>query len=301
MALRPGVDDDLYVSQRGPTRLVNPYDPSQEGRFTGPSSARNVDVAALAPLETASLETSPLDTGPADSAPAALYEPSAFDAEATGAIPQGSPRPADASAAAPAMRHQVAPGDTLYSIARAYNLEWRAVAAANGIDAPYSLSVGQSLLISGAPSAQPAEVAQNTKAATPAVAASAADGGAFLWPVEGKIVSRFGATSDGRRNDGVNLAAPAGAPVRAAAAGEVLYQGTEIEGFGNLILIKHGDGWVTTYAHVEDVRVREGETVAQGDVIASVGSTGSVSSPQLHFELRRDLKSVDPLTVLASR
>ena len=97
------------------------------------------------------------------------------------------------------------------------------------------------------------------------------------------------------------FAAPAGTPVRAAADGDVVYSGSELDGFGNLLLIKHTDGFVTAYAHNDTMLVKKGDKVRQGQVIAKVGQSGAVSSPQLHFEIRQNLKSVDPVALLGSQ
>lgn len=123
-------------------------------------------------------------------------------------------------------------------------------------------------------------------------------GGGFIWPVEGRIVSEFGAKGGGRFNDGINIAAPAGTAVRAAEGGTVAYAGNELRGFGSMLLIKHPGGWVTAYAHNQDLLVRRGDNVSRGQTIARVGSTGGVGQPQLHFELRKGKKAVDPLDYL---
>ena len=120
----------------------------------------------------------------------------------------------------------------------------------------------------------------------------------FLWPVDGKILSSFGPKKGGLHNDGINIAAARGAPVRAAENGVVAYAGNELRGFGNLLLIKHADGWTSAYAHNEELLVRRGDRVARGQVIAKVGSTGNVTSPQLHFELRKGTGAVDPAQFL---
>lgn len=121
----------------------------------------------------------------------------------------------------------------------------------------------------------------------------------FLWPVDGKIVSSFGPKKGGLHNDGINIAAPRGAPVRAAENGIVAYAGNELRGFGNLLLIKHADGWTSAYAHNQELLVRRGDQVKRGQIIAKVGSTGSVTSPQLHFELREGARAVDPSNLLS--
>ncbi|MGA8552348.1 MAG: M23 family metallopeptidase, partial [Stellaceae bacterium] len=119
-------------------------------------------------------------------------------------------------------------------------------------------------------------------------------GGSFLWPVRGHVLEDYGAGPDGTHNDGINIAAPRGAPVQATDAGIVAYAGNELRGYGNLILIKHPNGWISAYAHCDLILVRTGQKVARGQVIARVGSTGNVSAPQLHFELRRGKHPVDP-------
>jgi murein DD-endopeptidase MepM/ murein hydrolase activator NlpD len=116
----------------------------------------------------------------------------------------------------------------------------------------------------------------------------------FVWPVSGSVLKAYGASANGARNDGVNIAAPKGAPIKAAAGGEVVYAGNELAGFGNLILIRHPGGWVTAYAHADTIAVKEGDLVKQGQQVGTVGSTGNVSSPQIHFELRKGKEPVDP-------
>jgi murein DD-endopeptidase MepM/ murein hydrolase activator NlpD len=127
------------------------------------------------------------------------------------------------------------------------------------------------------------------------------DAPAFRWPVEGRVLSAFGAKPGGRFNDGVNLKASAGAPVRAAADGIIAYAGDAIPGFGNLVLIKHAGGWVTAYGHNEALLVTRGGKVAGGDVIARAGATGAVTEPQVHFELRRGRTPVDPVRVIGGK
>lgn len=116
----------------------------------------------------------------------------------------------------------------------------------------------------------------------------------FVWPISGRVVKGYGASGDGQRNDGVNISATKGEQVKAAAGGEVVYAGSELAGFGNLVLIRHPGGWVTAYAHSDTVLVREGDLVRQGQPIATVGSTGNAGGPQVHFELRKGKEPVDP-------
>jgi murein DD-endopeptidase MepM/ murein hydrolase activator NlpD len=120
----------------------------------------------------------------------------------------------------------------------------------------------------------------------------------FIWPVSGNVSRGYGAGDDGARNDGVNIEVPRGTPVKAAASGEVVYAGDELVGFGNLVLIRHSGGWITAYAYSDSLKVKEGDMVAQGQMIATSGATGNASSPQVHFELRKGKEPVDPADYL---
>lgn len=226
--------------------------------------------------------------------------------------------------------YRVKSGDTLYSISRKTGVSVAKLAQANALRHPYTLTPGQEILAPGAridgsaryaaapapkpaqqraartPSAKPTPSQDTAQTDAPGVSSLArqasftppASGAAFDWPVRGAIVGEFGLGDLGRRNDGINIAAPAGTPVRAAADGEVVYRGSELDGFGNLLLVKHVDGYVTAYAHNDSMLVKKGDVVRQGQVIAKVGATGAVTTPQLHFEIRKKLKSVDPMTYL---
>lgn len=141
--------------------------------------------------------------------------------------------------------------------------------------------------------------------APPTEAEIAASGrGRFLWPIRGTIISDFGPKDAGQRNDGINIAGREGDIVKSAAAGDVVYSGNLVPGFGNLVLIKHDGGWVTAYAHMSRILVKIKDRVAQGQDIGAVGSTGGVTSPQLHFELRyapspkEKARPVDPALVM---
>ncbi len=120
----------------------------------------------------------------------------------------------------------------------------------------------------------------------------------FLWPVQGNVIAGFGPMGEGLHNDGINVAAVRGSPVRAAENGVVVYSGTELKGFGSMVLLKHADGYMTAYAHNEDLLVTRGQTVRRGQTIARVGSTGDVDRPQLHFELRKGRKAINPISLL---
>ncbi|MEJ8475995.1 peptidoglycan DD-metalloendopeptidase family protein [Roseibium algae] len=122
----------------------------------------------------------------------------------------------------------------------------------------------------------------------------------FRWPVRGRIISNFGSKPGGTRNDGVNLAVPEGTPVKAADNGTVIYSGNELKGYGNLVLLRHENGWVSAYAHNSKLNVKRGDKVTRGEVVGLAGATGSVSQPQVHFELRRGNKPVDPMKYMPS-
>jgi murein DD-endopeptidase MepM/ murein hydrolase activator NlpD len=186
------------------------------------------------------------------------------------------------------------------------------------VPSPEALAAAQRLAVTrsyGPPSYSPARPNPNPP---PSPAAEAPQGpptaaqlsvanagrGRFIWPLRGDIISPFGVKGVGRRNDGIDVRSPQGAVVRAAAAGEVVYAGDQVPGFGNLVLVKHADGWVTAYAHLMSIDVQMRQSVTQGQSLGEVGSTGGVSEPQLHFEMRyaptpaEKAKPVDPLLVL---
>lgn len=226
------------------------------------------------------------------------------------AVPPSRTANAAAPTAARETAHVVKPGETLYSISRASGLSIGLIAQANQLRPPYALKTGQALRLpsAGTPAARPAnereasisgdvgDLARNVSYGD----APAKPPSMFEWPVQGAMIGTFGLSDAGRKNDGVNIAAPVGTPVRAAADGEVVYRGSELEGYGNLLLIKHEDGFVTAYAHNDAMLVKKGDRVRQGQVIAKVGQTGSANEPQLHFEIRQNLKAIDPVALLGS-
>lgn len=233
--------------------------------------------------------------------------------------------------------HVVRRGDTVYGIARRYDIGMRALIKSNGIRPPYTIAVGQRLIL---PLAEPKTASQRARPSTgssgtafspPAPAAKASPGAdakpggspptapsvesrgqrrdvppagagrAFLWPVRGTLVSGFGAKPGGLYNDGINIAAPRGTEVAAAANGVVAYAGNELRGYGNLLLIRHVGGWMTAYAHNDVILVRRGDVVERGQAIAQVGDSGAVTTPQLHFEIRRGARAVNPQKFLDGR
>ena len=121
----------------------------------------------------------------------------------------------------------------------------------------------------------------------------------FRWPARGRVIAGFGPKSGGGQNDGINLAVPEGTPIKAADDGVVAYAGNELKGYGNLVLIRHANGFVSAYAHASELLVKRGDTIKRGQVIAHAGQTGNVTSPQLHFEIRKGSTPVDPTKYLS--
>ena len=152
-----------------------------------------------------------------------------------------------------------------------------------------------------APQAAPQPAPPVPSALTAPEPVDAARAGRFLWPVRGIVVSDYGPKPGGLQNDGVNIAAPRGTPFRAAEAGTVIYSGNELRGFGNLLLLRHDGGYVTAYAHADELLVQRGDNVRRGQTIGRVGSSGGVATPQLHFEVRRGTRAVNPADYLGSQ
>ncbi|HRK19467.1 MAG TPA: LysM peptidoglycan-binding domain-containing M23 family metallopeptidase, partial [Hyphomicrobiaceae bacterium] len=141
----------------------------------------------------------------------------------------------------------------------------------------------------------PASAATKVASLGNSVPAAKAGGATFAWPAKGPVIAEFGKRTDGSSNDGINISVPAGSDVHAAEAGTVAYAGSELKGYGNLVLVRHENGWVTAYAHADQVLVKRGDAVKRGQVIAKAGKTGSVDQPQVHFQLRRGSSPVDPM------
>jgi murein DD-endopeptidase MepM/ murein hydrolase activator NlpD len=249
---------------------------------------------------------------------------------------QTAAAPAPARAAAGGNVHVVQHGDTLMRIARHNGVTLTALAHANKLQNTSKLSIGDRLTIPAgghqaaavAPAVRPAPVpaaqvaqphtvpatkvasaapVQNARVAkeephtTETVVKTAEPSGAmpsFRWPVKGRVIAGFGSKPNGTQNDGINLAVPEGTPVKAADDGVVAYAGNELKGYGNLVLIRHANGYVSAYAHASELMVKRGDTIKRGQVIAHAGQTGNVTSPQLHFEIRKGSTPVDPAQYL---
>jgi murein DD-endopeptidase MepM/ murein hydrolase activator NlpD len=220
----------------------------------------------------------------------------------------------------------VASGDTLYSLSRKYSVPVNDLAVLNKLTPPFNLSVGQKLRVPNfvtAPvvntvktsaiksnkadvvpekqninvvSAPVKKISSDPSKKLPTI--SARSSSKFAWPVRGKILSGYGAKSNGLFNDGINISANRGTAVKAAENGVVAYAGNEVKGMGNLIIVQHDGGWMTVYAHMDSMDVRRGRRVSVGQKIGTVGETGKVDSPQLHFEIRKGTKAYNPSSYL---
>lgn len=214
-------------------------------------------------------------------------------------------------------------GDTLYSIAFRFGWDWKALAARNGIQAPYLIVPGQVIHFSGAARApvvtskpatqttkQPVAVTQKqpkqaakpvrpvTKSTAQKTPVAAANRGEWLWPANGTLVGVY--SSNTSLNKGIDIAGELGQPVVATADGSVVYAGSGLRGYGELIIIKHNDTFISAYGHNRRLLVNEGQTVKAGQQIAEMGSTGA-DRVKVHFEIRRQGKPVDPLQYLPKR
>ena len=213
--------------------------------------------------------------------------------------------------------HTVVAGDTVNEIAQHYQVATNELVRLNGLPPPYTIIVGQKLKLPGAiPTTTAASQTQTNASATkqpankvlskprkvPALARPPSRASAtFTWPIGGRVISEFGSKGKGLHNDGINILAPRGAAVKAAENGIVAYSGNELRGFGNLLLIKHSGGFMSAYAHNEKLLVNRGDIVKRGQTVAHVGSSGNVTTPQLHFELRKGKRAVDPKRYLSEQ
>lgn len=187
--------------------------------------------------------------------------------------------------------YTVRKGDTGYGISRRFGVDVSELMRLNRLRKPYRLKPGQKLRL---PPSTRAPVTEQRVAGAASERTPAARRG-FMWPVRGRIVSSFGPKKGGLHNDGINIRVVRQEPVRAADNGVVVYTGRELKSFGNLLLLRHAGGWITAYGHNDTLLVAKGDTVKRGQIVARAGSTGSVRTPQLHFEIRKGTQAVDPL------
>ena len=221
----------------------------------------------------------------------------------------------------PTRIHIVEITDSLFSLSQRYAVSQFELARLNQLSEPYELTVGQELrlpdsvdlsvleldgldqdavrtVVSPAPSAQ--EVAKAApKAPAKSFVAPALGQGGFTWPLEGEVITEFGPAGRGVHNDGVNISAPQGSLVTTSAAGTVAFVGTGLRRFGTLVLVKHEGGYITAYAHLDSLSVKEGDVLGEGTVIGQVGTTGRVDTPQLHFEIRKSRTPVNPRELIS--
>ncbi len=200
--------------------------------------------------------------------------------------------------------HTVRAGETLYSIAFRYGLDYKAIASANGISEPYIIYVDQRLRLVGKrqvadrrqpkTSSKPVEVSPEETV----ISKSQASNIRWRWPIDGEVISQF--SLDGTLNKGVDISGRLGESVMAAADGVVVYAGGGLRGYGKLVILKHSNNFLSAYGHNRAIRVKEGQNVKGGDVLAEIGSSGT-DREMLHFEIRRDGKPVDPLIYLPDR
>jgi murein DD-endopeptidase MepM/ murein hydrolase activator NlpD len=226
--------------------------------------------------------------------------PSVVEAEPAPAKREAAPAP-DARAV-----HVVRRGETLWRIARTYGVEPAELMARNGISDPRAVAVGTELVVPGASRAlqvppagaepAPAATAPNSTATSTSTSTSRAARARLAWPLKGVLYGRYGLRS-GQRHDGIDIAAPEGTTVGAAADGTVIFAGRQA-GYGALVILRHGGGLVTLYAHNARVLVKQGQEVRQGQPIATVGQTGKTTGPHLHFEVREGTRPRDPLRFL---
>jgi murein DD-endopeptidase MepM/ murein hydrolase activator NlpD len=218
-------------------------------------------------------------------------------------------------------------------LSRKYHKPLSEIARANNIEPHTLVKVGDRIVIPGiGPQAgvpKPAMLADNPKpapaqkiATTPAAPATTPSAAAvtpaahepepsktktdvtaamptFRWPVNGRVITAFGPKPSGQQNDGINVSVPEGTPIKAAEDGVVAYAGNELKTYGNLVLVRHSNGYVTAYAHASEILVKRDDPVKRGQIIAKAGQTGNVAAPQLHFEIRKGSTPVDPAPFLA--
>jgi murein DD-endopeptidase MepM/ murein hydrolase activator NlpD len=300
----------------------------------GPMSSVSTENLPVLTSSTSQGNVTPMSAQPSFSPVPAAPAATAMVAPAN-STPAASAAPNLVSVPGDAYVHVIESGESLYTIARRYDVTAQAIVQANGFSSPDKIFVGQKVVIPGRPdllakkgpaksdgsddsSSAPVQVAsvqtnsgtpiaspEMLQTATPVAASkplvqpatepthSGAD--KFRWPVSGRVITDF-ANSKGT---GINIEAPEGAAIRATENGQVIYVGSGVEGYGNLVLIRHPNGYVSAYAHLQKATVAKGDVVNRGDNIGAAGMTGGVSRPQLHFELRKGATPVDPVPLMA--
>lgn len=217
--------------------------------------------------------------------------------------------------------HIVKEGDTLYSISRNYNIDVFSISKVNKITNINQINKGQKIIIPATSlkyskkninknlnslnkkvtkNKKKINIEKNTKGIfQEKKKLNISRDLKFIWPIKGKVISKFGSQSPGFFNDGINIVSSKGMDVKASDDGKIIYTGNEIPGYGNLILIKHSKNWITAYAHLDEIFFKKDSSVKKGESIGSVGNSGNVKNPQLHFEIRKGKEAVDPLQYLS--
>ena len=235
-------------------------------------------------------------------------------------VPPFTIQPGEQLKLSPARYHIVVITDDLYSLSQRYAVSQEQLAVLNELQEPYKLVVGQQLLLPEQPDFSVLDVAgieievvpaalvtpapQAAKPAKPSAppksfVAPALGNAGFTWPVKGEVLAEFGPMERGVHNDGVNIRASEGTIVNTSAPGTVAFVGTGLKSFGNLVLVKHEGGYITAYAHLNDIQVGEGDVLGVGATIGQVGMTGRVDSPQLHFEIRKSRTPINPRDIIS--
>lgn len=292
---RQDVSRPEIISSRSAERVVDLSQPAPERRIEYPGAS----VSTSIPLSGGSVAR----TSPSQAAGRRVVR-DASNAAVTG------------GSAAAAGIHLVQAGDSLFSIAFQYDLDFRSLAIANGLQPPYTIFVGQELNLARSAASAAGSVINSvgtpvtSNSAARSQATSGSTGGvsrqpiggtvtqpqSWTWPHQGQILRRYTAGS----NKGIDIAGNVGDPVRAASAGDVVYSGRGVQGSGNLIIIRHSDRYLSAYAHNSAMLAPEGMHVEAGDIIAEVG-VNAAGDAMLHFEIRRDGQAIDPLQYLPSR
>lgn len=196
--------------------------------------------------------------------------------------------------------HIVKQGETLYSISKAYNIDMDQIIKVNNLEKPYNLSLGQKLLLNSENNNKSKDIAEEESTAPAKVekVSTNIEATEFIWPVKGEIMKKFGEKINDTYFDGISIKSQKGVEIKASKSGEVAYSGNELKGYGNIIILRHENNWLTIYAHCDELKVKQGEKVNQGDIIATIGDTGNVNSYQLYFSIREGREAKDPLKFL---
>lgn len=185
----------------------------------------------------------------------------------------------------------VMPGDTLYSIAKKHNLSFSYLVDTNNIKYPYNIDINQKIYLKKSPSRTNYSISKSKKEFTKSL-------GDFIVPARGRVVSNFSDNLKNRKNRGINIIGKEGGTIVASRDGMVSYSGSNFPGFGNMVILSHKDGYKTVYAHNKSNLVMKGEIIKQGEKIATIGKTGKVTIPQVHFEIRKDETAIDPSNII---